>query len=68
MMRDFNRIALYTEQLRKQWERVPDWRFGQLLANTLGHVLVEANCPDIFMLEDDEFFEAFEKVMDSMLK
>ena len=68
MMRDFNRIALYTEQLRKQWERVPDWRFGQLIANTLGNVLVEANCPDIFMLEDDEFFEAFEKVMDSILK
>lgn len=67
-MRDFNRIALYTEKLRKQWERIPDWRFGQFLANTLGHVLVEANCPDIFMLEDDEFFEAFEKVMDSMLK
>jgi hypothetical protein len=67
-MRDFNRIALYTEQLRKQWERVPDWRFGQLIANTLGNVLVEANCSDIFILEDDEFFEAFEKVMDSILK
>lgn len=67
-MRDFNRIALYTEKLREQWERVPDWRFGQLIANTLGHVLVETNCPDIFMLEDDEFFEAFEKVMDSILK
>lgn len=67
-MRDVNRIALYTEKLREQWERVPDWRFGQLIANTLGNGLVEANCPDIFMLEDDEFFEAFEKVMDSMLK
>lgn len=67
-MRDFNRIALYTEKLREQWERVPDWRFGQLIVNTLGNVLVEANCPDIFMLEDDEFFEAFEKVMDSILK
>lgn len=67
-MRDFNRIALYTEKLREQWERVPDWRFGQLIANTLGHVLIETNCPDIFMIEDDEFFEAFEKVMDSMFK
>lgn len=67
-MRDFNRIALYTEKLREQWERVPDWRFGQFLANTLGHVLAETNCPDIFMIEDDRFFEAFEKVMDSMLK
>ena len=66
-MRNPERIPLYTEQLREQWERVPDWRFGQLLANTLGHVLVEANCPDIFMLEDDEFFEAFKKVMDSIL-
>lgn len=66
-MRDFNRIALYTEKLRKQWGRVPDWRFGQFLANTLGHVLVETNCPDIFMLEDDEFFEALEKVMDSII-
>lgn len=67
-MRDVNRIALYTEKLREQWERVPDWRFGQLIANTLGHALVETNCPDIFMIEDDEFFEAFEKVIDSMLK
>lgn len=67
-MRDFNRIALYTEQLREHWEKVSDWRFGQFLANTLGHVLVEANCPDIFMLEDDEFFAALEKVMDSIVK
>lgn len=65
-MRDFNRIALYTEQLREQWERVPDWRFGQLLGNTLGEVMKEKNC-DLFYLEDDEFFKTFEKVMDSIL-
>ena len=65
-MRDFNRIALYTEKLREQWERVPDWRFGQLIANTLGNVLVEANCSNIFLIEDEEFFKAFEKVMDSI--
>lgn len=66
-MRNPERIALYIEQLREQWERVPDWRFGQLLCNTLGGVMEEVGCSDIFYLEDDEFFEAFKKVMDSML-
>ena len=65
-MRGINRIAPYMERLRKQWERVPDWRFGQFIANVLGPAMVEANCSDLFIIEDEKLFKAIEKTMDSI--
>ena len=65
-MRDFDRIALYMQQLKEQWEKVPDWRFGQFIANVLGPAMVEANCSNLFVIEDEELFKAIKKTIDSI--
>lgn len=65
-MRDINRIAGYMEQLKEQWERVPDWRFGQFIANVLGPAMIKANCSNLFMIEDEELFKAIQEIMDSI--
>ncbi len=65
-MRDINRIAGYMEQLKEQWERVPDWRFGQFIANILGPAMVQANCSNLFMIEDEELFKAIQETVDSI--
>lgn len=65
-MRDINRIAPYMEQLRKQWERVPDWRFGQFITNVLGPAMIKANCSNLFMIEDEELFQAIQETMDEI--
>lgn len=35
-MRDPNRIKHFADTLAEQWQRVPDWRFGQFMINFLG--------------------------------
>jgi len=32
-MRDPKRIATLLDKIKELWEKVPDWRFGQLLIN-----------------------------------
>ena len=49
-MRDVNRIPHFMEILQKTWEKYPDWRFTQLICNTLGFL----TDPYVFYLEDDE--------------
>ena len=58
-MRDPKRIREYCNKLAELWEKVPDWRFGQLMSNMLGRYVDETN-RDIFFPEDDELFEFFE--------
>ncbi len=62
-MRDPKRIDAYIEQLRAAWKSVPDWRFGQLLSNTVGVVMQRLQINDVFYVEDEEFFKAFDEVM-----
>ena len=55
-MRDKNRIRPFLNKLGDYWEKVPDWRFGQLIVNVLG------TCNrDPFFYEDDDMMEVFEK-------
>lgn len=61
-MRDPKRIRKYCDQLAAMWERVPDWRFGQLMCNLLG-----AAGKDPFFPEDQELFAAMEAAMNQML-
>jgi hypothetical protein len=35
-MRNKNRIPKFLKELEKYWQKVPDWRFGQLISNVLG--------------------------------
>ena len=55
-MRDINRIDEVLAALKENWEKVPDWRLGQLLCN-----LQSAAGNDLFYVEDDEFVELLEE-------
>ena len=51
-MRDPNRIDKVLTALKENWEKVPDWRLGQLICN-----LQSAAGNDLFYVEDDQFVE-----------
>ena len=65
-MRDPKRIANYMARLQRLWEDYPDFRFGQFLINFLGEVQHEVGM-DLFYVEDEEFFTAFEKCFERMM-
>lgn len=63
-MRDPERIKRILKLLEKGWEKVPDWRFCQLIENFKRYCGVS----DLFYMEDDElekklidFFDLNEK-------
>ena len=63
-MRDPNRIDAFLTKLGEYWKQVPDWRFGQLVENTMEYA--DSNWPErLFFIEDDDFLwnlnEFFEK-------
>ena len=54
-MRDKNRIEPFMKELTKIWkEKVPDWRFGQLIENVYG-----TSKKQIFFMEENETLELF---------
>ena len=53
-MRNPERIIEIMTLLQKGWEKVPDWRFGQLVENFKRYIGVN----DMFYLEDDELKKA----------
>lgn len=55
-MRDRKRIKLFLERLEAVWNKVPDWRFGQLMCNVFNSME-----RDPFFPEEDEMIEYFEK-------
>lgn len=46
-MRDPKRIESVLNQLREVWEKVPDWRLGQIIVNA-------AEGRDVFSIEDTD--------------
>ena len=50
-MRDPKRIPAFLALLQICWEKVPDWRFGQLIENFKSF----SGKSDLFYLEDDKF-------------
>ena len=61
-MRDVKRINEIIDLLMKGWQKVPDWRMGQLFENLKRYIGVS----DLFYVEDDElkqkiieFFELY---------
>ena len=55
-MRNKDRIPEFLTELQKYWEKVPDWRFGQLISNVLG------TCKrDPFFYEENEMLDVFDK-------
>jgi len=65
-MRDPKRIDGYMKRLGAVWKDYPDFRFGQLLMNLLGDVQKEVGM-DLFYVEDEAFFDAFEKCYARMM-
>lgn len=65
-MRNPNRIDGYMERLGEVWKKYPDFRFGQMLINLLGAVQNEVGM-DLFFVEDEQFFAAFEKCFERMM-
>ena len=55
-MRDIKRIRKFCNRLAAAWEKVPDWRFGQLMCNILGSM-----GKDPFFPEDDEMIAFIER-------
>lgn len=53
-MRDLERISQIMTMLQKGWEKVPDWRFGQLIENFKRYLGTD----DVFYLEDDKLKQA----------
>ena len=47
-MRNPERIDDFCKKLAEYWHRVPDWRFGQLIINTVG------SNPFLFYIEDED--------------
>ncbi len=52
-MRDSKRIAVLLRILQIGWEKVPDWRFGQLIENFKRYVGKQ----DLFYIEDEDLME-----------
>jgi len=52
--------------LQSAWERVPDWRLGQLMVNLLGEVRDEYKFSknDPFYLEDDVLLLALQRFLE----
>ena len=52
-MRDPNRIYEIVALIQAGWQKVPDWRFGQVIENLKRYIGVD----DLFYIEDDELKE-----------
>ena len=61
-MRNIKRIQPFMQELGKEWERIPDWRFGQLMYNFMD------SFGDPFYLEEEKFLEEFKKFIDRITK
>lgn len=55
-MRDPKRIPAFLEKLAEVWAKVPDWRFGQFIAN-----FQRWYGRDMFFPEDDKMLKLFEE-------
>ena len=60
-MRDPDRIEGTIQVLREVWEKNPDWRLGQVIANAVRQIDGRVDC-DPFYVEDDAMKEALESM------
>lgn len=58
-MRDPKRIKPLLMEIEKQWERFPDWRFGQLIENIKRFYDIN----NLFYIEDDKMLELIKNFM-----
>ena len=58
-MRDPDRIPKVCERLAELWNKVPDWRLGQLFCN-----IQRFENRDLFFFEDEDLIKAIEKYLE----
>ena len=63
-MRDPKRIRKFCAQLATEWEKVPDWRFGQFVLNVLGEIQAKTG-KDLFFIEDDDMMNAIQEFFEA---
>lgn len=63
-MRDPSRINIFCGRLAALWQKVSDWRFGQLIINAFS-VLEENDDP--FYIEDEEMIEYLTDYIEELL-
>ena len=64
-MRDAERLDDFYDRMKKiHQEKLPDWRFGQLMGNFLGWLVQQKG--DYFYVEDAQMLKYFEEYVDSL--
>ena len=64
-MRDPKRLDDFYDRMKKiHQEKLPDWRFGQLMGNFLGCLMQQKG--DYFYIEDAQMLRYFEEYVDSL--
>jgi len=65
-MRNPDRLDIFYKKLKEiHQNKVPDWRFGQLISNFLQWLYVEKGM-DIFFPEEDKMLKLFEEYFEKM--
>lgn len=65
-MRDPKRLDDFYDKMKKiHKEKLPDWRFGQLMGNFFSWLVVQKQV-DYFYLEDAQMLRYFEEYVDSL--
>ena len=62
-MRNRNRIKPFLIEVLKQWEKVPDMRFGQLMENLSSFAKVKYGAEDLFYIEDNELLNMLKEYL-----
>ena len=65
-MRGYNRIDEFCNSLANNWNKVPDWRFGQLVWNVISACQKQGK--DAFYMEDDEMREFIKNYIKEITK
>lgn len=64
-MRDPKRLDGFYDKMKEiHQEKLPDWRFSQLMGNFLGWVVQQKG--DYFYIEDAQMLKYFEEYVDSL--
>jgi len=63
--RDIYRFEPFLAEMSELWQRVPDWRFGQMIV-CFQHWLEYNKHGDGFYFEDEKYIDLFRQFMDSL--
>ena len=65
-MRNIDRIDKFCDQLKEEWKKYPEFRFGQMMMNILCEMSARGRDP--FFPEEDEMIEFIHNYMETFVK